>query len=65
MSLSNHDRIAKGLECLLAGLEPYVVRELQAQLGGYWLEKVTDKLQSAAKLAHGGGLRWDNYAQGR
>jgi predicted AAA+ superfamily ATPase len=60
MSLSNRDRIAKGLEALLAGLEPYVLRELQAHLGGYWQEKVGDKLQTA-KLANG-GIRWDNYS---
>ena len=62
MSLSNRDRIAKGLESLLAGLQPFVVRELQAQLGGYWLERVSEKLQSAARPSPDGGLHWDNHS---
>ena len=33
ISLSNHERVGKGLELLKAGLAPFVEREFQSQFG--------------------------------
>lgn len=53
MALSNHERVARALEQLTAGLVPYVERELQARLGPEW----RDDLASRLRLA--GALTWD------
>ncbi len=40
MALSNRERIGKSLEILAEGVRPFVERELQAQLGTDWEDKV-------------------------
>jgi predicted AAA+ superfamily ATPase len=47
MAMSNHERIGKGLEALKVGLGPYVVREMRAEYGGRWLERVGRDLDPA------------------
>ena len=39
MALSNHERVGKALDLLVAGLKPFVERELQATYGKDWLAK--------------------------
>ena len=50
MALSNHERVGKALDLLVAGLKPFVERELQAAYGKDWLAK-TGLLE--ARLAPG------------
>ncbi len=39
MALSNHERVGKALDLLVAGLKPFVERELQATYGKDWVAK--------------------------
>ena len=41
MALSNYERVGKALELLREGLKPFVVRELEAKHGKYWVTAVT------------------------
>jgi hypothetical protein len=41
MAITNHDRVGKALELLKEGLRPFVVRELEARHGKYWITTVT------------------------
>lgn len=41
MALSNYERVGKALEFLREGLKPFVVRELEAKHGKYWITTVT------------------------
>ena len=41
MAMTNHERTGKALELLREGLKPFVVRELQAKYGKYWITSVT------------------------
>lgn len=60
MSLSNRERIDKGLEQLRAGLSPFAEREFKARLGAYWVEQVADRLK--LKKGKGGTVPWDSQA---
>ena len=45
MSVSNRDRIRKGLDQTKIGLMPFVERELKAKLGDSWIDDVTSRIQ--------------------
>ena len=42
MAISNRERIGKGLDLLVAGLRPFVERELKSQLGDKWESVLPD-----------------------
>src|SRR5215212_7644263 len=44
MALSNRDRIDRGLEAVVAGLGPYVLRELKARYKDRWAYAVAGEL---------------------
>lgn len=60
MSLTNRERIARGLEELRAGLVPFVERECKARLGGYWKEELAAR-QKFLKV-DGDAIHWDTQA---
>ena len=43
MAMSNRDRVRKGLDELVAGLAPFVERELKSKLGAYWVDELTSR----------------------
>jgi len=57
MALSNKERVRKGMDELVAGLVPFVERELKAKLGGYWVEDVTSR--SRGIRVEDDGIHWD------
>ncbi len=62
MAISNRERVGRGLEHLCSGLAPFVERELQAQLGGYWFENVASRLRAGLERDAAGAIRWDTYS---
>ena len=60
MSLTNRERIARGLDELKAGLVPFVERECKARLGAYWKEELVTR-QKFLKL-EGDEIQWDTQA---
>ncbi len=42
MAITNHERVGKTLDLLREGLKPFVVRELEAKHGKYWVTAVTN-----------------------
>lgn len=44
MAITNHERVGKGLDLLKSGLQPFVLRELQAAYGEKWKEEVKEVL---------------------
>lgn len=42
MALTNRDRVGRALELLAEGLRPFVVRELEARYGRYWVARATE-----------------------
>jgi len=60
MSLTNRERIARGLDDLRAGLVPFVERECKARLGAYWKEELVTR-QKFRKL-EGDEIQWDTQA---
>ncbi len=61
MALSNRDRIQRGLDLLRAGLEPFVERELKAQLKGRWEDAVQSGRRYELERDRKGNFLWDNY----
>ena len=61
MSVSNRDRIRKGLDQTKIGLAPFVERELKAKLGGYWIDDVTNRIRGI-KINEDGTVHWDTQA---
>ena len=57
MSVSNRDRIRKGLDQTKIGLVPFVERELKAKLGGYWIDDVTNRIRGI-KINQDGTVHW-------
>ena len=57
MALSNKERVRKGMDELVAGLVPFVERELKAKLGGYWVEDVTSRSRGIRVEKDGDGRR--------
>lgn len=55
-----HDHVARALELLTHGLQPYVVAELQSVYGERWLEQVQPSVRGERPLA-GMEPRWDAY----
>ena len=60
MSLSNRDRVRKGLDQLKVGLVPFVERELKSKLGDYWVNELTSR--SRGIKLEGEGVQWDTQA---
>jgi uncharacterized protein len=52
MSLTNRERVGKGLEVLREGLKPFVEREIEAAYPQRWEELMRQVLSSAAYRAH-------------
>ncbi|MFM7581388.1 MAG: Swt1 family HEPN domain-containing protein, partial [Caldilinea sp.] len=42
MAITNHERVGRALDLLKEGLRPFVVRELEAKYGKYWVSTVTN-----------------------
>ena len=61
MSVSNRDRIRKGLDQTKIGLMPFVERELKAKLGGSWIDDVTNRIRGI-KTNKDGTVHWDTQA---
>ena len=59
MSLSNRERVRRGLDEAKAGLVPFVERECQARLGPYWKEELTSR-QKFLKVT-GDAVQWDTH----
>ncbi len=60
MAMSNRDRVRKGLDELVAGLAPFVERELKSKLGSYWVEDITSRSRDLKR--EGDGIHWDTQA---
>ncbi len=60
--MSNRDRVQRGLELLRAGLSPFVERELQARLGGGWIEEINRGRRFQIKPNGDGAVEWDTSA---
>ncbi len=60
MGLSNRERVGRGLEELVAGLVPFVERELKARVGAYWKEELLSRMKSLE--SDGNGIHWDEQA---
>ncbi len=60
MAMSNRDRVRKGLDELVAGLAPFVERELKSKLGSYWVEDITSRSKGIKR--EGDGVHWDSQA---
>ena len=60
MALSNRERVRKGLDELVAGLAPFVERELKSKLGAYWVEDLTSRSKGIQR--EGDGVHWDTQA---
>ena len=58
--MSNRDRVRKGLDELVAGLAPFVERELKAKLGSNWVEDLTSRSKGIKR--EGDGIHWDTQA---
>ena len=61
MTMSNRERVRKGLDVLKTGLVPFVERELRAKLGPYWVEDITGRSRSIRADADG-TIHWDVQA---
>ena len=61
MSVSNRDRIRKGLDQTKIGLLPFVERELKAKLGESWIDDVTSRIRGI-KTNKDGTVHWDTQA---
>jgi len=62
MSLSNRDRIQRGLELLKAGLIPYAEQRFQTFHGKDWLQQIQTLLRDPLKVNPDGTVQWDTYA---
>ena len=60
MALSNRERVRKGLDELVAGLAPFVERELKSKLGAYWIEDLASRSKGIQR--EGDGVHWDTQA---
>lgn len=60
MSLTNRERIRRGLDELKAGLVPFVERECKARLGAYWKEELVTR-QRFLKMVDQ-DIQWDTHA---
>ena len=56
MAVSNRDRVRKGLDELVAGLAPFVERELKAKLGAYWVDDLTSRSKGIKR--EGNSVHW-------
>ena len=62
MALNNRERIAKALELLREGLAPFVERELNQHIGGYWFEELKSKPLHGLDKDENGNITWDTQA---
>lgn len=63
MAISNHERVAKALEFLKDGLQPFVEQEMKAALGEAWQETATSGLRAEMPArAKDKKLVWDSQA---
>jgi predicted AAA+ superfamily ATPase len=46
MAITNYERVGRALDLLKAGLAPFVKRELESELGKYWVTKATEGWQN-------------------
>ncbi len=60
MTMSNRDRIRKGLDHTKTGLTPFVERELKSKLGSYWVDDVTNRIRGIRR--DGDSIHWDTQA---
>jgi hypothetical protein len=60
MSMSNRERVAKGMEQLRAGLIPFAEREFRERLGATWFEQLSERFE--LKKAKDGTVHWDTHA---
>ena len=60
MSMSNKERVRKGLDHLKAGLVPFVERELKSKLGGNWMDEITSGNRAIRR--QGEAIHWDIQA---
>jgi len=62
MSLSNRDRIQRGLELLKSGLIPYAEQRFQTYHGKDWLQQIQPLLRDELSTDAEGNVQWDTYA---
>lgn len=62
MAISNRDRVSKGLDLLLAGLLPFVERELTEHVGQGWFEVVSRGIHHGLSKGKDGVVHWDPAA---
>ena len=60
MAITNRDRVRKGLDELVAGLAPFVERELKSKLGANWVDDLTSRSKGIKR--EGIGVHWDTQA---
>jgi hypothetical protein len=60
MAVSNRDRVRKGLDELVAGLAPFIERELKSKLGAYWVDELTSRSKGIKR--EGDSVHWDTQA---
>ncbi|MCB9797660.1 MAG: ATP-binding protein [Alphaproteobacteria bacterium] len=59
MSLTNRERVRRGLDELKAGIIPFVERELQSKVGPYWKEELVTR-QKFLKMKDN-AIDWDTH----
>lgn len=62
MSLSNRDRIQRGLELLKSGLIPYAEQRFRTYHGKDWLRQIQPLLRDELNMDAEGNVQWDTYA---
>lgn len=62
MAITNKERVGRGLDLLKTGLIPFVEREFQKQMGGFWAEKVAEGQRNGLDYNEDKSVRWDTYA---
>jgi len=62
MAISNRERVAKGLDYLREGLTPFVQRELNKHIGGFWYEELKTKKVFGLDRTPDGTIHWDVQA---
>jgi hypothetical protein len=60
MTMSNRDRVRKGLDDLKTGLIPFIEREFKTRLGKNWVQELTTRSLSLHR--DGNGIHWDTQA---
>ncbi len=62
MALTNQQRVGAALDLLVAGLAPFVEREMRSVLGDSWVEFAKDSLHEDQYPKKDRGVKWDAQA---